>query len=113
MNDSSAAAPPMSPRWCVLEKFGHQRLIGRVSEVELFGRRMGLIEIPKPDGSFESHHFAGEAVFGLTETTEEAVRSELARRWEDQKRWALPPHDFAGDAVVLGHAEYQPEDDDR
>lgn len=115
MNDTTSATP-MSPRWCVLEKFGHVRLIGRVSEVDLFGRRMGLIEVPREDGTFESHHFSGESVFGLTETTEEKVRAELARRWEDQRRWAAPalaPFDPTPDAEVLGSSEYFPGDDDR
>lgn len=99
--------PPMPPRWAVLELLGHRRLVGRVSEVELFGRRMGLVEVPTRDGGFARQHFGGASVYALTETTEEKVRAELVRRWADEDRWAahaLPAHaehpepdDFHGD----------------
>lgn len=80
----------MPARWCVLEQYGHRRFAGRVTEVELFGRRMGQIEVPKRDGTFEVVHFDGASVFALTEVGEERVRAELARRWADEDRWNAP-----------------------
>jgi len=82
--------PPMPPVWAVLELLGHRRLVGRVSEVELFGRRMGKIEVPRADGTFDVQHFGGASVYALTETTEAKVRAELERQRADAARWAAP-----------------------
>jgi hypothetical protein len=104
----ASVLPPLMPaRWCVLEQFGHRRFVGRVTEVELFGQRMGMLEIPRPDGTFEVMQFAGGSVYALSETTEERVRAEIARRFDRLPELpAYPaPDDLDGD-----DSELEPDD---
>lgn len=60
--------------WCVLELLGHVRLGGKVSEVEMFGQKMGRINIPHGDG-FVSRVFGGAAVYSLTPCGEAEARA--------------------------------------
>jgi hypothetical protein len=110
---SAVLPPPMPARWCVLELLGHRRLVGRVTEVDLFGRRMGKIEVPyilptctacygtgrvkNPDGwcrhcnGFAEHYFQASSVYAMSVVGEDAVRAEIARAASQVARWALPP----------------------
>jgi hypothetical protein len=64
--------------WAVLEKYGHVRMAGRVTEEERFGVKMGRIDVPQGDG-FVTHYFHGSSVYGLTPCSEEAARAVAAR----------------------------------
>lgn len=71
-----ATTSPDAPRdvWGILELMGHVRLAGRVSEVEMFGVKMGRIDVPQADGTMLTRVFGGSAVYGLTFVSEEAAR---------------------------------------
>lgn len=76
--------------WAVLELLGHVRTAGLVSEQELFGTKMGRIDIPTADG-FVTQFFGGSSVYRLTPTTEEIARSVAARNQPAPvHRWELP-----------------------
>lgn len=64
-------------QWAILELMGHVRLAGRVSEEELFGTKMGRIDIPSGD-NFTTQYFGGGSVYRLTPTTEEIARGVAA-----------------------------------
>ena len=88
--------------WAIVELMGHVRMAGKVSEVELFGSKMGRIDLPtrKPcedckgsgadaltppgkcplcggagtEQSFITQYFGGQSVYRMTPTTEETAR---------------------------------------
>jgi hypothetical protein len=97
-------------QWAIVELLGHVKIAGHVTEVEMFGSKLGRIDIPNGDG-FTTQFFNGSSLYRLTPTTEEIARSVAARnqptpiyQWELPKPKALPE----GEPVV---AEY-PDDDD-
>lgn len=67
----------MNETWAVLELMGHVRTAGRVSEVELFGVKMGRIEIPNGDG-WVTQFFGGSSVYRLTPCGEAEARAVAA-----------------------------------
>lgn len=75
-----AATPQNNETWALVEVFGHRRHYGRVTEVEKFGTKMLRVDVPTeaPD-RFETFHYGGAAIFGMTEMTEEVCRK-LAER---------------------------------
>ena len=77
--------------WCILEQLGHRRTAGLVTEEELFGTKMGRIDIPRPDGLFTTHYFGAASLYGLTPCSEEAARA-VARRAQPEPvhQWELP-----------------------
>lgn len=89
--------PPALPpdRWAVVELMGHRRYIGRLSEGELFGTRVGLIEHFNHDGTTQVVQFRPDNVYAVTSTTEAAVRAEVARN----ARCYLPLPAYEADAV--------------
>lgn len=92
-DNASDPAPP--ERWAVLELLGHRRLAGRVSEVEMFGVKMGRIDVPQGE-RMVSQFFGGASVYSMTFVSEEAARCVAkglevrpVEPWEMPK--ALPP----------------------
>lgn len=68
-----------SPAWMVVELMGHVKLAGKVCEVEMFGGKMGRIDIPDIEGDgFTTQFFGGQSVYRLTPVTE-AVARQVAR----------------------------------
>jgi hypothetical protein len=112
--------------WAILEQLGHRRTAGRVTEVEMFGSKMGRIDIPRADGTFTTHFFSAASVYAMTPCSEEAARGvaahnqpEPVHRWELPKP-TLPAHvrgatsDEANDEVddYLARAEMHDDGDD-
>lgn len=60
-------------QWAILELMGHVRLAGRVTEEEMFGAKIGRIEIPHGE-DFITQYFGGGSIYRLTPTTEEIAR---------------------------------------
>lgn len=67
--------------WVVLELMGHVRLIGQVAEVEVFGSKLGRIDVLQRDGSTLTQYFGAASVYRITPTTEEAAR-EMMKPYE-------------------------------
>lgn len=67
--------------WAILELMGHVKLAGFVTEEELFGGKMGRIDIPRGDGDegAVTQYFGGQTVYRLTPTSEEIARAFAAR----------------------------------
>lgn len=86
MSDASATTAPVEAMWAVLELMGHRVMAGRVSEVEMFGRKLIRIDVPVVDaegafaGRAETHYHSPDALYGLHPTTEEAVMERLRPR---------------------------------
>lgn len=75
-NAPITAGMARAAQWARVEIFGHTCHYGRISEVERFGAKMLQIEIPvdgKPDGRWQTIHYAGSAVFSLSPSEEHVV----------------------------------------
>ncbi len=68
-------AKPTFESWAILELMGHVKLAGKVSEQEIFGGKLGRIDVPGPDGKFVTQFFGGGSVYRLTPCTEEVARA--------------------------------------
>lgn len=78
--------------WAILELMGHVKLAGFVTEEELFGGKMGRIDIPRGDDERAvTQYFGGQTVYRLTPVSEEVAQAFAARnqprpvyKWELQ-----------------------------
>ena len=66
--------------WAIVELMGHVKVAGRVTEDELFGAKIGRIDIPKPEGGFTTQYFGGSSVYRLTPTDETTARLVAIKR---------------------------------
>lgn len=77
--------------WCIVELMGHQRIAGRVTEVNLFGSALMRVDVPDFDGKpgFSKFYGAG-AIYAVT-PVDESVARELARAYDQRpvERWQL------------------------
>ena len=69
-----AEISPGFSHWAIVELMGHVRIAGHVTEVELFGSKLGKVDIPNGDG-FTTQYFNGSSLYRLTPTTEEIARA--------------------------------------
>lgn len=60
--------------WGIVELMGHVRMAGKISEQELFGAKVGRIDIPGEGDSFMTQYFGGSSLYRLTPTTEDTAR---------------------------------------
>lgn len=65
--------------WAILELMGHVKLAGFVTEEELFGSKMGRIDVPGEGSERVTQYFGGHTVYRLTPVTEEVARAFAAR----------------------------------
>lgn len=61
--------------WAILELMGHVRVAGFVTEHELFGSKLGRIDIPAEDGQGVTQFFGGQTVYRLTPVSEQVARA--------------------------------------
>lgn len=62
-------AAEAAPEYAVVELMGHVRHVGRLTEVDRFGSKMGRIDIPKGgkfEDGFTSVFFSGSAIYRVT-----------------------------------------------
>ena len=77
--------------WAILDKYGHTRLGGYITEEQRFGGTVGRIDIPMADGSTMTQFFGANSFFGLTPVSEEVARAVAARSQpEPVHRYELP-----------------------
>jgi len=62
-------------RWAVIELFGHQVIVGEMSEAELAGAGFIRVDVPEHDGVPAFTRFYGpKAIYALTPVSEEVAR---------------------------------------
>lgn len=61
--------------WCILELMGHVKIAGYVTEEELFGSKVGRIDIHGPDDQVVTQYFGGGSIYRLTPTTEGVAKA--------------------------------------
>ena len=77
-------------QWAIIELLGHVKIAGHVTEVEMFGSKLGRVDIPNDDG-FTTQYFNGSSLYRLTPTTEDIARA-VAKNNQPAPvyRWELP-----------------------
>lgn len=65
--------------WGILELMGHVKMSGFITEEELFGGKIGRIDIPGGDGATITQFFGGHTIYRLTPVSEEIARAFAAR----------------------------------
>lgn len=100
-------------QWAIIELMGHVKIAGLVTEVEIFGSKLGRVDIPFGD-TFTTQYFNGSSLYRLTPTTEEIARAVAKSnqptpvfRWELPEVKQLP----SGDDGLFSRPP-DPEDDD-
>lgn len=93
--------------WTVLELFGHRRLAGYVSEVQVAGAGFVRIQIPGDNGEWAAEQSYGPAaIYSITPCTEEVARAMVKRGAasgeitqfslpEPRVRWACPKCEYS------------------
>lgn len=65
--------------WAILELMGHVKLAGYVTEEELFGDKIGRIDIPGEEGFSVTQYFGGRTIYRLIPVSEEIARAFAVR----------------------------------
>lgn len=78
--------------WAILELMGHVKLAGYVTEEELFGSKVGRIDIPGDEEEpAVTQYFGGQSVYRLTPVTEDVARAyATGRKPTPVSAWDLP-----------------------
>jgi hypothetical protein len=79
-----------------VELMGHRRYVGELSEVDVFGRRMGEVRHHNHDGTTQVVRFSGQAVYAVTDLTEAEFRAEIdatAARFRPLPAYRAADHD--------------------
>ena len=78
--------------WALVELFGHQRIVGRVTESVLAGGSFLRVDVPSFNGAPAFTRFIGpSAIYSLNPITEEVARGLMANgRNEPVSRFELP-----------------------
>lgn len=79
-------------QWCKVELFGHNVIVGRVTESTLAGGAFLRVDVPGFNGSGQFTRFFGpSAIYSISPITEEIARGLLAHyRNEPVSRFDLP-----------------------
>lgn len=84
----------------LVELFGHQRVVGKISEQSIGGCNFVRVDIPQKDGTFYTRFFGNGAIYAINITTEE-VAMQLAARMDQEPAfaWQLPKNPQLADAT--------------
>jgi hypothetical protein len=83
---------PKFDEWALVELFGHQRIVGKVSEATLAGGAFLRVDVPQigPDKAF-TRFYGPSAIYAISPVTEEIARGLIAQhRHEPVSRFELP-----------------------
>ncbi len=79
-DEPAQAQPPQTFEvWGILELMGHVKTAGLISEQELFGTKLGRIDIPAENGQMITQYFGGGSIYRLTPVSEMVARAFAAR----------------------------------
>ncbi len=79
--------------WALVELFGHQKIVGKVSEGSLAGGAFLRVDVPAFNGNAAFTRFYGPgAVYSINPVTEDIARGLMTQyRNEPVSRFELPP----------------------
>jgi hypothetical protein len=65
-------------KWCIVELFGHQKLVGMVTEAQIGGCNFIRVDVPEVHGQPAFTRFYGEkAIYSITPVSEEVARAAM------------------------------------
>lgn len=95
--------------WALVELFGHQKIVGRVSEASLAGGAFLRVDVPEFNGEPAfTRYFGPGAIYSINPVSEQIAR-DLATRYRNQpvNKYELPQ---LAENVQRGDADEQQED---
>jgi len=94
--------------WALVELFGHQKIVGKVSEATLAGGAFLRVDVPALDASPAFTRFYGPgAVYSINPVSEEVARGLMTRyRNEPVSRFELPQIAEKVEAPSETHSDY-------
>lgn len=99
--------------WCLVELFGHQKIVGMVSEATLAGGAFLRVDVPTFNGEPAFTRFYGpSAIYSINPVSEEVARGLMANyRHEPVSRFELPQiaEKVNDQGPVSEHVDYCPE----
>lgn len=107
--------------WCIVELMGHQRIAGRVTEVNLFGSALMRVDVPEVENAPGfSKFFGANAIYAITPVEERVARA-MAKSYDQRPvvEWELrrlmlpePVEDPGNDYEYTEEDEDEIEDDE-
>lgn len=78
--------------WCLVELFGHQKIVGKVTEATMAGGAFLRVDVPSFNGEAAFTRFYGpSAIYSISPITEDIARDLIATyRHEPVSRFDLP-----------------------
>jgi len=73
-NETPTTTPPPG-FWAICEFMGHRKLAGYVTETTFAGKQMLKVEVPQQDLPPFIQRYSPDALFGITEVTEQIARA--------------------------------------
>ena len=92
MNEKQNGTPEKFDCWCVVELFGHQKIVGRVSEATLAGGAFLRVDVPAVMENKAFTRFFGPGAIYSINPVEETIALELIRQYRNEpvSRFDLP-----------------------
>lgn len=92
MNEKPSDTKTAFEEWCLVELFGHQKIVGKVSEASMGGGAFLRVDVPAFDGSPAFTRFYGPgAIYSISPVSEQIARDLMANyRNEPVSRFELP-----------------------
>ena len=100
-------------KWAIVELMGHVKMAGKVTEEELFGSKMGRIDIPNAEG-FVTQFFSGSSVYRLTPCTEPIARAaaQNMRNHQPVSEWDLTQFGITAPSHRIAADQYDEQNED-
>lgn len=79
--------------WCLVELFGHQKIVGYTTEATLAGGAFLRVDVPKPDksGTDFTRYYGAAAIYSISPVSEDIVMGMVDRyRQRPVSQYELP-----------------------
>lgn len=99
---------PKFEEWALVELFGHQKIVGKVTESSLAGGAFLRVDVPScgPEHPAFTRFFGPGAIYSINPISEETARGLMTHiRTEPVDRWMLPQIAEKVDRGDLGESE--------
>jgi hypothetical protein len=92
MQDANSTKPDTFNQWALVELFGHQKIVGKVTEATLAGGAFIRVDVPEFDKQAAFTRFFGPgAIYSINPVTEEVARALMTQhRLEPIHSYELP-----------------------